>query len=210
MPPRLPDDTSVHPPAAAEPLPATRDRLLGAMTDALRTRGLHGIGLSELLAQAGAPKGVLYHHFPGGKQELAIAALRASVERSAASLERLAASGTPPVTALRGWMGSALKQLEASGFELGCPLAGVALESTAADTELRQVLAEAFATLRTRLAAVLAGGGIAPRRAATLATLSVAAYEGALMQARVAGDRKPMADTVEALLALIDSELDPT
>jgi len=196
-------------PAPVAALPATRERLLAAMTDALRTRGLHGIGLTELLEQAGAPKGVLYHHFPGGKQALAIAALRASAERSAAALERLADSGAKPVTALRSWMGAALKQLEASGFERGCPLASVALESTAADTELRQALAESFATLRERLAAVLAGGGIAPRRAATLATLVVAAYEGALMQARVAADRRPMADTAEALLALIESELEP-
>jgi TetR/AcrR family transcriptional repressor of lmrAB and yxaGH operons len=55
------------------------------MLTALRTKGFHGVGLSELLAQAQAPKGVLYHHFPGGKTELAVAAID-QVRRSGASV----------------------------------------------------------------------------------------------------------------------------
>ena len=61
-------------PSPATP-PGTRDRLIAAMTDALRRRGFHGVGVSDILQQAGAPKGVLYHHFPGGKAELAVAAI---------------------------------------------------------------------------------------------------------------------------------------
>jgi TetR/AcrR family transcriptional repressor of lmrAB and yxaGH operons len=97
------------------------------MTDALRTRGLHGVGVAELLSHAQAPKGVLYHHFPGGKLELAVAALRANAGRSAAAIDRLAASGTPLVEGLRAWMHAALQQLEAGSFERGCPLAAAAL-----------------------------------------------------------------------------------
>ena len=52
----------------------TRERLIAAMSDLLERRGFHGVGLSELLAQAQAPKGVLYHHFPGGKTALMKAA----------------------------------------------------------------------------------------------------------------------------------------
>ncbi|MCC6132310.1 MAG: TetR/AcrR family transcriptional regulator, partial [Acidobacteria bacterium] len=37
-------------------LPATRDRLIAAMSDALQRRGYHGVGLSELLVEAQAPK----------------------------------------------------------------------------------------------------------------------------------------------------------
>ena len=55
---------------ATDSTPSTRDRLIAAMLDALRRRGYFGIGLNELLASANAPKGVLYHHFPGGKTEL--------------------------------------------------------------------------------------------------------------------------------------------
>ena len=51
----------------------TRERILRAATRLFQTRGYHGARLSEILDVAHAPKGSLYHHFPGGKEDLAIA-----------------------------------------------------------------------------------------------------------------------------------------
>ena len=178
------------------------------MTDALQRRGLHGVGLTELLHKAQAPKGVLYHHFPGGKTELAVAAVDAAVARLCSSLDTLLEQRVDPVGALRQWMAGAQKQLERSGFERGCPLAAVALESAPDDALLRAALARGFAALRGRLAALLQQSGLEPARAAGLATLTVAAYEGALIQARVAGDARPMRDTADALLSLLATELE--
>ncbi|MFN5881268.1 MAG: TetR/AcrR family transcriptional regulator, partial [Burkholderiales bacterium] len=58
------------------------------MGDALRTRGYHGVGLNELLAAAQAPKGVLYHHFPGGKAELAVCAIESVVAKLCIDLDK--------------------------------------------------------------------------------------------------------------------------
>ena len=55
------------------PLP-TKDRLIHAAATLFRTRGYHGVGLADVLADAKAPKGSLYHHFPNGKSDLALAA----------------------------------------------------------------------------------------------------------------------------------------
>jgi len=52
----------------------TKDRLILAAATLFRTRGFHGVGLADVLAEAKAPKGSLYHHFPNGKSDLAIAA----------------------------------------------------------------------------------------------------------------------------------------
>jgi TetR/AcrR family transcriptional regulator, lmrAB and yxaGH operons repressor len=54
--------------------PTTRDRLVFAATRLFRQRGYDGTGLAEILAEAGVPKGSLYHHFPDGKADLACAA----------------------------------------------------------------------------------------------------------------------------------------
>lgn len=196
----------------AETAPAgTRDRLIAAMLDALRTRGFHGVGLSELLATASAPKGVLYHHFPGGKTELALAAIAAVIEQLTGHLDKVfeRAAGDP-ATALTLWMSSAQKVLEGSGFERGCPLAAVALESTPEDTALRAALATGFAAIRDRLAAELGRAGVEPARARGLAALIVSAYEGALVQARVASDVQAMRDTTAALIDLVRLSLPPT
>lgn len=50
--------------------------LLKTASRLFRQRGYSGVGLNEILAQAGLPKGSLYYHFPGGKPELAAAATR--------------------------------------------------------------------------------------------------------------------------------------
>ncbi len=186
--------------------PATRERLIGAMIHTLQHRGLHGTGLSAILGAAGAPKGVMYHHFPGGKAELAVAAIDTTIallcERLDACLQREASVAA----ALRLWIQRAQKGLQASGFDMGCPLAAVALESTAADVALRRALADGFARLRERIATALQADGSAEARARSLAALIVAAYEGGLLQARVANDMAPMKLAIEAVLALLDDE----
>ena len=60
------------PQTASKPRP-TKDRLVRAASLLFSNRGYHGVGLAEILAEAEAPKGSLYHHFPNGKSDLAIA-----------------------------------------------------------------------------------------------------------------------------------------
>lgn len=187
----------------SDPRGDTRSRLIAAMSDALQRRGYHGIGLNELLAAAEAPKGVLYHHFPGGKTALAVAAIEASVARICGYLDELIASGEPPLAVLEAWLDTAQRRLEKTQFQSGCPLATVALESTPADVEIRAALAAGFAEFRRRVAALLRDHGQSPERAEAVAALIISAYEGGLMQSRVAEDAEPMRQTGRALRALL-------
>ncbi|CUH98884.1 TetR/AcrR family transcriptional regulator [Leisingera aquaemixtae] len=68
------DVTTASPPASSQATAPTRDRLIRAAAELFRNKGYNGTGLAELLAVAGAPKGSLYHHFPNGKSDLALAA----------------------------------------------------------------------------------------------------------------------------------------
>ena len=85
------------------PLP-TRDRLIAAMLNALRRKGYHGVGLSELLTEAGAPKGVLYHHFPQGKTELAVAAIEHAVDGLARALDKLLGADQDLASSLKAYL----------------------------------------------------------------------------------------------------------
>ncbi len=186
----------------------TRERLIGAMLELLRRKGFHGFGLSDLLARAEAPKGVLYYHFPGGKVELAIAAIEKDVSQIIAVLEQLRTRDPNPVQVMRLWLDHAQSRLEESGFERGCALGAIALESTAADLPLRQALNDGFDAIRSTLAGMLAGAGMTKEKAARFSTLIISAYEGALLQSRVAGSTGPARETLEALLHLIQMEMD--
>ncbi|MBB6342190.1 TetR/AcrR family transcriptional repressor of lmrAB and yxaGH operons [Pseudomonas fluvialis] len=182
---------------------STRDKLIAAMADALQRKGLHGVGLNELLSQAQAPKGSLYHHFPGGKTELAVAAIEYLGTRIDAFVERLFSEHPEPLQALRRWLDGGLQQLEASRFSRGCPLATVALESGPEDVEIRAALANCFVRLRQALGRQIASMGYPPASANQFASLFVALYEGGLLQARVAADGQPLLDAANALFELL-------
>lgn len=177
------------------------------MLNALRTRGFHGVGLNELLADAQAPKGVLYHHFPGGKTELALASIAVVVDQTTRGLDKLLRLHADPVQALELWMAEAEKTLAGSGYERGCPLATIALESTSQDALIRDAIAQGFTAIRATLARALQTRGIEPARANSLAALIVSAYEGALIQARVAGSSGPLRDTSRTMLEIIRASL---
>jgi TetR/AcrR family transcriptional regulator, lmrAB and yxaGH operons repressor len=84
MMPRLDDMT--------DPDPTTRDRLVATAARLFRQRGYNGVGVADILADARAPKGSLYHHFPEGKSDLALAAADAT---SAGMIEIIDAAFLP-------------------------------------------------------------------------------------------------------------------
>jgi len=188
----------------------TRQRLVVAMSNLLQRKGLHGFGLSEVLAQARAPKGVLYHHFPGGKVELAIVAIQSAVNQLVLKLEDLKTANQNPVQVLHTWFSLAQKRLEKSGFEQGCPLAAVALESTGDDQALRQALNEGFGVIRAAITEILVEAGMTTDTATRFSTLIFSAYEGALLQSRIAGSVTPASETIDMLLQLIQGEIETT
>ena len=181
----------------------TRQRLVTSMRRLVQRRGYNGFGLNELLADAGAPKGVLYHHFPGGKVALAVEAVQRSAESAVASL-RAALAAKPTVrAAFAAWIEGAAARLEKSGFVNGCPLATITLETAATEPALREALDHAFAQLRGALAETLASEGRSRAQAERLSTLFISAYEGALMQARAAHDTSIILATFRALEPLL-------
>lgn len=58
----------------SENQPSARDRIVLVSAERFRRKGYNGVGLSEILEAARVPKGSLYHHFPNGKADVALAA----------------------------------------------------------------------------------------------------------------------------------------
>src|SRR5260370_14300216 len=60
---------------------SSRTAFIQATAALLRREGYHGTGVNEIVARSGAPKGSLYFHFPGGKEELGVTAMAHSGEQ---------------------------------------------------------------------------------------------------------------------------------
>ena len=50
---------------------ATRDRIVDASAELFRRQGYNATGVKQIVTEAQAPFGSLYHFFPGGKEQLA-------------------------------------------------------------------------------------------------------------------------------------------
>lgn len=181
----------------------TRDRIVQAMSASIQARGMNATGLNDIVRDAAAPKGVLYHHFPGGKASITVAAIDDSVDRLTGRLERAVERGDDLLDALALWLERAALGLRASSFALGCPLATVALETTPDDREIRAALDRGFVRLRAVIATGLQREGRSTEDAERMAFAIVAAYEGGLLQARVSGRVEPMVDACRYVLDLM-------
>ena len=60
-----------------------RRKMIESAVTLLAMRGLQGTAFSDVLERSGAPRGSIYHHFPGGKDELVDAAIDGSGRRTA-------------------------------------------------------------------------------------------------------------------------------
>ncbi len=167
-------------------------------------RGYHAVGIAEILAEARAPKGSMYHHFPAGKEAIAVAvaeAIRADVVTTTRSLE---ARGLSAAEVLRRLARDMARWLAASGWQ-GTMLASLALGCTPERPALHQVLQEAVADWCELWAGLLVREGWPEQRAHSRAQLLLASLEGAMILACVMRDEKIVVEAGDQLAQDLES-----
>jgi AcrR family transcriptional regulator len=170
----------------------TRQRIVEAGAELLRAKGYSGTGVKEIVAAAQAPFGSLYHHFPGGKEQLGEEVVRWS-GREYGKLGPLVFDAAPDVVAgVRMFFAGAAENLQASGWIAGCPIATVALEVASTSEPLRRATADVFTEWIDDLAPRFAAAGVEAARARELAIGMIAALEGAFVLAQAWRDVTPL------------------
>ena len=176
--------------------------MIRAAAGLFRRRGYDGTGLNEILERGGAPRGSLYFHFPGGKQELAAAAIVEAGATIGAGIERLLDSTDDVGEAVASVVELIAADLERSGYRGGCPVAAVTLDAASSSSErVRAACSEAFDHWQGLLEARLVGAGWARPEARQEATLVLAAIEGAQTLARARRDPEPLRAVARRLRA---------
>lgn len=158
----------------------TREKMVRTAALLLAKRGLQGASFSEVLAASGAPRGSIYHHFPEGKDQLVAEALDLAQARALGALAQH--DGAAATDVARGFVQLWRDVLVASDFRAGCAVVAV---TVAADADpLVTKAAAVFREWQDALSALLAAGGVPPERSSSLASLLIAASEGAVIVAR--------------------------
>lgn len=144
---------------------STKDRIVGTTAELFRHQGYTGTGVKQIVAEARAPFGSVYHFFPGGKEELGSEVIRTS----GAQYGLLGASFFGPdrdvVDSVRDFFAGAAQDLAASDYEDACPIATVALEISSSSEPMRIACAEVFEGWIAGLSGTFAAAGIDTARA---------------------------------------------
>lgn len=191
---QAPAESNGPPPGDAAPVP-TRDRILFATAELFRRQGYNGTGLKQVVAEADAPFGSLYHHFPGGKADMGAQVLdRLEAILEAALFEPLRSDRSP--VAKLGAMLDAIASFYEDG-RLAC-----LLERLAASVDrrsFRRPLARAFEKWIGAVEELASAAGLPPALARARAEDLVVRVEGALVVAAGSGDTKVFTRTLAAL-----------
>jgi TetR/AcrR family transcriptional repressor of lmrAB and yxaGH operons len=176
-----------------------RARMVRSAATLMRERGIHGVGLREIVTHSGGPRGSLGRYFPGGKTQLMTEAIDAVVAELSDEVDRaLTAAETFP-DAIGVIVAPWRRLLVDHNFALGCPLAATVVD--AADNDDHRVhVSELLSQWQASVAGVYVKFGDPPAVANEQSTVLLAALEGALILARARRSTEPL-DTVQRFFA---------
>lgn len=181
----------------------SRARMVRSAAALFGSRGLSATSFSDVLADSGAPRGSIYHHFPGGKKQLAEDAIGWTSEQILAHLK--ACPAKTPSGVLTWFIDLWRQSVQVSGGSSGCPVAGIAIDTGGAADDLIGAARAAFSQWTSLLASQLQAAGVPRHRAGPIATTSLAAMEGALILCRAERSSQPLETTAQELMKLLPS-----
>jgi TetR/AcrR family transcriptional regulator, transcriptional repressor for nem operon len=190
-------------PATPSRREVTHDRILEVASRAIRRHGVAGVGVADVMKQAGLTHGGFYAHFPSREAMLAEALVRAgrdNSERLSKSSAAREASGASPLRAL---VERYLSPAHLVGTENGCLVAALASELPRQSEPVRDAALTRVHALLAKVEQALPPGVVDGRAARAMAITST--LVGALQLARVLGDnaqgRAALAAARDAVLA---------
>jgi AcrR family transcriptional regulator len=183
-----------------------RALLLNGARQLLAEKGYAGMELRDVAERGRAPRGSIYHHFPGGKVQLAREAaelegttIRDLIERS------LEERGLRETLTMFGEIFR--RRVKDHPERIGCPVAAAAL-ARPEDPELAAAATAAFQSWERPIAAALRDEGVSSKDAETFAGLVVSTVEGALLRMRAAGNQEPLDSAIGGLGQALDRLLE--
>jgi TetR/AcrR family transcriptional repressor of lmrAB and yxaGH operons len=170
----------------------SKGKTLAAAAKLFRQQGYHGTALHDILAAGGSPRGSLYFHFPGGKEQIGEAALMLAGEAVRAAIARAAEASDNAESFLVRIVRGMAADLERSDFKEGCPIATSALETSAQSEVLGAATRNAFQKWELEIKRGLFRFGMPAGEADLAATMVLSQLEGALLLARTYRSLVPM------------------
>jgi TetR/AcrR family transcriptional regulator, lmrAB and yxaGH operons repressor len=164
--------------------------MLISAAEVMRERGAAGVTIDEVLTRSGAPRGSVYYHFPEGRNQILIEALKYAGEAITEVIDEAAANGG--MYLVRQFVEFWEELLVESEFSAGCPVVAAAIGSADEEPQLTTVAGGIFKHWRDALTRAFVSDGFDEPDAASLAITCIAALEGAVVLCRSTGSTDPL------------------
>lgn len=133
----------------------TRQRLIEKAAQIVELKGYFGTGINEILKETGIPKGSLYHHFPGGKDDLIKEAIKFSSKKQQKAYAAAMMGKKTVAEGLKAVVDYLINLLETTAYQYACPIGAIALESLKADEKIREACRISYEKLEKNFEAYL-------------------------------------------------------
>ena len=180
----------------------SRAALIETAGTLFRRQGYAATGLNQILDDAGVKAGSLYHHFPGGKQELAAAVVEVAGAQIEGVLRAALARDVPVTAVVDRWVDLLAAGLTAD-YRDGCPVEPIATESVHASELVRRAAAGAFGSWCAAISERLRADGWDRERADETALAVISVIEGALVLSRTNGNAAALKSAGTAVRAVL-------
>lgn len=181
----------------------SKNSILKAAARLFRRNGYAATGLNEITAASGAPKGSLYHYFPGGKDDLGASTVQMAGDMVFNTLKELAETTASPQEFAEEYCDRLAHWISLSKFRDGCPISTILLEKSGTSEAIRNAGQNSFSNWKSVFEGVLLRDGMDQSQAREKGTLLVSAVQGAILLCRVEQSSLPLIilkNNIKALL----------
>ena len=185
----------------------TKSRILDATAELFMRYGYTGTGLKQIVADANAPFGSLYHHFPGGKEELGVEVIHRSGAMYLELVSGVIDAAPDLLSGVRDCFAGAAEVLRATDYADACPIETVALEVASTNEPLREATAQVFESWIDGAFARFRAADIDEPTARELSITLIALLEGAFVLCRASRTTEALEAAGNAAAIVVEAAL---
>lgn len=170
----------------------TRERIIQTAAYLFQLQGYHATGLNQIIEESKSPRGSVYYHFPDGKEELAIEAVKYTGRTIEEQIKESMAQILDPVEAIQHFIGVTSSQFADPENVKGIPVGLLASETALISEPLRCTCVEVFNSWAKVFAKKLIQHGFEAEEAEQLGMTLNSMIEGGIMFSLAHKDKQPL------------------
>ncbi|WP_121662096.1 TetR/AcrR family transcriptional regulator [Metabacillus litoralis] len=184
----------------------SKEKILEIASRLFQLQGYHATGLNQIIKESGLPKGSLYHHFPNGKEELAIEAVKYTSLYIEEKIKSFFENESNPIAAMQSFIIDTANQFRKPEDIKGIPIGLLACETALINEPLRLACMNAFHNWEQLIVNKFKEAGYEQELAEKAGILFNSLTGGGIMQSITNKDPRPLIAIAEAIPLLFSKK----